>query len=152
MTSFELFNELLQDGTDSEDCILWPLKTNAQGYPVIYRGDYQFLGHRLSLEIKEKRKLERNEFACHNRDCLHRHCINPKHLYIGSAKSNTLDTIAMGTWKGWQKGSGNVLTNEQAALVKSRLANGESRRSIARLFGVSKQTIQGIANGKTYLT
>ncbi len=44
-----------------------------------------------------------------------------------------------------------LLTNEQARLIRSMSNNGHSRKEIMSLFGISKNVVYRIINGKSYI-
>jgi hypothetical protein len=52
--------------------------------------------HRFSYEI-HKGEIEKNKFICHT--CDNPLCVNPEHLYAGTAKENTQDCIKRGRFK-----------------------------------------------------
>src|ERR1700753_3132438 len=70
------------------DCILWAGKAHSHGYGALHG-----IGvHRLALELKLGRSIAVGMMACHTCDV--KTCINPDHLYEGTASSNALDYSA----------------------------------------------------------
>jgi len=84
-------------------------------------------------------------------------------LAWGTAKQNHEDAVRHGTRKpkpkpikreqtggGRPQGSGEKLTAEDVTVIRQRIAEGYSKSSIAKVFGVSLAHVSGIANGKTW--
>jgi DNA-binding NarL/FixJ family response regulator len=101
-------------------------------------------------------RLFRGEIAkgivvCHKCDV--RACVNPEHLFPGTAAENVQDMTQKGrSPRGEQHGSAK-LTTEQVSRIKTMLAEGRLYMSeIAREFGVSQTTIGAIKKGKTWKT
>jgi hypothetical protein len=79
---------------DTEDCIEWPFATDTRGYPVITETKkgrskrYFARPESLSLVCKKPSK----KYLCWSEKsiCRSRTCINPKHMYWGTKKEETL--------------------------------------------------------------
>lgn len=84
----------------SENCWIWkgPL---TKGYGSMF---YKKIvkAHRFSYEI-HKGKIDENKLICHT--CDNPLCVNPEHLYSGTPKQNTQDSINRGRFKK-KKGNG----------------------------------------------
>lgn len=74
-------------------CWLWLGEINQAGYGRIPNGKKRIAAHRLSLQIStgvDRPELE----ACHRCDVPG--CVNPDHLFWGTAQENALDAVAKG--------------------------------------------------------
>lgn len=81
--------------------------------------------------------------------CDNRKCINPKHLFLGTQLDNIRDMIiknrmARGSRRGKAK-----LTEEQVFVIK-KLIGRKRQCDIARMFGVTYQTIQAIEQNRVW--
>jgi hypothetical protein len=111
--------------------------------------------HRLSFEM-HKGEVPDGMFVCHTCDI--RHCVNPDHLFAGTALDNTRDMMAKGRWemngpRKMPRGSQHSrakLTEAQVVEIRRRRSNGETLVSIARSFGVTIAAIWYITTGKNW--
>jgi hypothetical protein len=104
------------------------------------------LAHRFSYELHNG-PIPEGLFVCHR--CDNPPCVNPDHLFLGTAQDNTADMDAKGrrvTPRGEDSGSA-VLTADLALEIWR--SNGR-RSDIASKFGVSRGAVQAIHEGKTW--
>jgi hypothetical protein len=74
------------------DCWIWQHATNNLGYGMIRDNDKMRTAHRVSYELHNQVKLQRNICVCHK--CDNPLCVNPDHLWTGTHKQNTLDMMS----------------------------------------------------------
>lgn len=134
--------------TDDTDCWLWTGGVfKATGYAKLVLGT-NLLASRISYVIY-KGPIGG---LCVLHTCDNRICVNPDHLWLGTNADNSADMVAKGR-SAPQHGTLNpraVLTEEIVANIKLRLRNGERQNKIAADVGVCNQTINFIANEKTW--
>ena len=80
--------------------------------------------------------------------CGQRDCCNPRHLRWATPKENQADKRSHGTVNSGERNGNSKLTREAVLLIKRRLSCGELHRSIAQDFGVAREAISSIAQGK----
>lgn len=93
--------------------------------------------------------------VCHT--CDNRKCVNPEHLWLGTASDNMKDMVAKGRHKS-QIGSKNnyaKIDETTARKIKAEAVfgtrkganNGSNLRQVAEKYNVSYDTVRGIARG-----
>lgn len=84
--------------------------------------------------------------VCHV--CDNAPCVNPAHLFLGTAKDNIEDARRKGKlWYG-ERNHKSKLTDSDVKLIRSN--NGESQSALARKLGVSSQTVSLVHLRKTW--
>ena len=125
------------------DCLTWDDARDKDGYGVFKLAGKQWRTHRYVMH-KMGHDIE-NKMVLHK--CDNPSCYRPDHLYVGTAKDNTLDMMRRGRGvdnRGSKHGM-SKLTEEDVRLIKSSSMSGVAT---AKKFGVSKTTISEIRSGK----
>jgi hypothetical protein len=99
--------------------------------------------HRLVMQLKLGRRLERHEYVLHAPGCP-QHDVNPAHLRIGSQRENLADA------KAERRLGRRLASDEVRRIVKLNREARMSVASLAALFRVSNVSIVGILKGKTH--
>ena len=131
-------------------CWNWIGSKDRDGYGVFgHHRNKQFRAHRASFEFHVA-EIAKGMFVCHS--CDNTSCINPKHLFIGTAKENTQDMInkQRRTTLYGENHPNSKLTTSQIHQIKELRQNNMLLTDIASQFGVSFQTISSIAKGTTW--
>lgn len=143
------------DKRGANDCWPWLAGTDNHGYGKFWDGEHMGRAHRFSY------RLANGPFP-NDLDCLHKcdnpRCVNPAHLFLGTAKDNHDDMVAKGRNSppppNQVEGEANGLaryTNAQVREFRRLFAESDiSITAFAKLHGVSFPTMWRILNRTTY--
>jgi hypothetical protein len=144
MTEYEEFYQHVARTNKIKDCWEWQ-RCLSSGYgKLIFRGRLQS-AHRVSY-LLEFGSIPPGAFICHH--CDNRRCVNPTHLYAGTASMNSRDAVRrQRTRNGREK-----LTQEQADEIRQLNPDTPAmKHELSERFGVPYATIAGVVAGKTYV-
>lgn len=128
-----LVRTLLMKGTRHGECLICHLAPNAKGYANVQvggRAGVKFRAHRLVFFV---RKHPTDLMVLHSCDV--RNCIEPNHLFEGTAQDNTQDMMAKGR-NGF--GTRQPLFREE---IRKLLSEGMHPQVIANKLHVSRSTV-----------
>lgn len=136
-------------------CWLWAGRMDKDGYGLRGTRDstghyHTFRAHRLMWQFEHGDvQLKRSELVCHR--CDTPACVNPAHLFVGTAGDNNRDRTRKGrtarnrgVLNGWAQ-----LTEAQVRDIKCDVTDAP-QRELANRFGVSQTTISRVRSGKTW--
>jgi len=118
----------------------------SKGYGCLRVGQRLALAHRHSWEIHNG-AIPAGLLVCHK--CDNRACVNPDHLFLGTARDNYRDMVTKRRkcWCG-QAGAANhnaKLTNDNVEAIRRRYAAGrETQASLAKEFRISRSQVGNI--------
>ena len=115
-------------------CWFWLGTLDKYGYGQIKVGKKTFKAHRYSYEIHYG-PFDKTLHVCHH--CDQPSCINPEHLFLGTAKDNAIDRAN----KGRQKESTKRLTMEKELEIMQTLQTGLSQQKTALQHNVHSRTV-----------
>jgi len=129
---------------EADECWLWTGYKDKKGYGQFRYLDSVIRCNRMSLFITTG---EWGHTACHERNCPNKSCVNPYHLYWGNSSSNTLDSVAVGTFVANTKISKEQLKNLRQEFIATEIKWGETQAWFdkkSKELGVSKRWISKI--------
>lgn len=135
------------------DCWLWIGNKNRQGYGIFFDDSgKEVRAHRYSYFI-EYGHLDKTKYVCHT--CDNPSCVNPKHLWEGTAKDNNEDCRNKNRAKypPDQKGenhSQHKLTEDDVLFIRQEFKAGVSQADLMRKYNMSRNTIHKICKNKTW--
>ncbi|KKK63698.1 hypothetical protein LCGC14_2991680 [marine sediment metagenome] len=128
-------------------CWPWNRKSMVKGYGrVDYQGK-QYRAHRLAYGLAYG-PFDTKMMVLHL--CRKRSCINPNHLYLGTAKDNATDAVLDGTNVKGEKHAGSKLNERDVIKIRALHENGVRQCDLARMFPVSARAISFVLNRETW--
>jgi hypothetical protein len=118
----------------ADRCWEWNGTLNSNGYGVFKRDNRSINAHRASWELHNGSPVPDGLQVCHT--CDNRPCVNPHHLWLGTAADNNRDQIQKG--RNTSRFHGKV----DWVLGKTLRRDGHSIRAVARRLGVSHTAVQ----------
>jgi hypothetical protein len=134
----------------SSRCWVWTRGRDVDGYGTIWRAGTNAKAHRVSFEINGG-SIPDGLFVCHK--CDNPSCVNPDHLFLGTALENKRDCVRKGRLSppiGEAHGRAR-LTAKQVLDIRSRPAYRGLTVNLAKEFGVHHMTISLIRNRKKWV-
>lgn len=137
---------------DPDGCWPWLGSLGAGGYGKFHLGGRHLSesAHRFSYSLAHS-GIPEGAWILHT--CDNRQCVNPAHLYAGTAADNTQDRRTRGRASNPHKANlvGSVhpvakLSETEVIAIRYRWAAGELQRPLAREYGVSQCLIWRICN------
>lgn len=129
-------------------CWEWTASKDGNGYGILWDGVKNSKAHRVSYTMY-KGTIPVGMFACHT--CDNPACVNPEHVFIGSALDNNRDAKNKG--RGHRpRGAKNPkakLTQEQVDNIRS---SGKGASELAHAYPVSRQQLSDILNNKKWVS
>jgi len=153
----ERFEQYHQKDANDQGCWLWQNAPDQWGYGTIYDPDKPGYrkAHRVAFMLYRDEALP--QFSPDNQvnhTCHNPVCVNPDHLYLGTAKDNSQDALEADAWgENRRRGSdvGNSkLTEKQVAEIKRRCNDGETQKAVSEDYPVSHSTVNQIMVGNQW--
>ena len=131
---------------NSSGCIEWQGTRNQQGYGKVQRNRKAIHAHRYAYE-RAHGPIPEGLVVRHK--CDNPPCVNPDHLEVGTALDNARDAVNRGRTARGEKSGSAILTEGDVLYI--RKVKGEiTQVEIARMYGVSRETVSAIHTGRTW--
>lgn len=132
----------------TDGCWIWKSGVNHSGYgKFTLDGKNRSLpAHRVAWMITHGEMPKSSVYVLHI--CDKPLCVNPDHLFLGTAKDNALDALKKGRMN--PKPYCQKLTLEQVLEIRQRYSLGESYSKIAEAYSIDKTNVACIVKHKTW--
>lgn len=141
-----IFDFFLKIKIDNETgCWEWQGYKNPQGYGNIRQGGKNWLTHRWAF-TQAYGDIPDGMAVCHQ--CDNPPCCNPLHLWLGSLAENNRDMKVKRRSTSGERNAQAKLSTMQVLEIKELLNSGETQRSIAEKYGVSRSLVGQIKQGR----
>lgn len=130
-------------------CWLWTgaVESDAKPYGMISHQGRWLRASRVSFKLYNG-DLPDGMYACHR--CDNPNCVNPDHLFPGSPADNSADMVSKGRSGFGEKNTSAKLREQDVVTIRTLLANGVSKREIARNFDISPRLVRMIHSGRVW--
>lgn len=143
----------------SGECWIWTGLEKAKGYGYFWANGKHYRAHRFSYEIN-RGEIPNGMLVCHT--CDNRACVNPAHLFLGTARDNAQDAIRKGRWHnmrairngGWHniRRSPKPLPVESIREIRARFTGAKGEQAaLAREFNVRHQLVSKIVRNQIWV-
>ena len=124
------------------------------------RGDYGVIGKKVGHKKWQTARAHRVSYelykgpigkfhVCHT--CDNPKCVNPDHLFLGTAKDNTQDMMAKGRGGYKRDSKQKLLSQEIADTIRQEIRQEKgTQKQIAEKFGTSEKQVSNIKNNKVW--
>lgn len=140
---------LLYSHVSASGCWLWQgTRFAITGYGQVTHNKRVFSAHRLSLHVFRKFNLNSKDLVLHHCDV--KHCINPDHLYKGTAHDNMRDAKNRGQIRKGASHPMAKLNDDKVKRIRAMLMDEVPPKKIAEVFNVEVSTINLIKRRKIW--
>jgi HNH endonuclease len=149
MTALARFMSKIPATFANDACWNWQGGIDDGGYGKFYYNSRPCFAHRVSWEL-HRGPIPTGLWVLHK--CDNRQCVNPEHLFLGTAQDNHDDMVSKGnraSFRG-QNGGNAHLTEADVIEIKEALLAGIPGNQLALRYEVERNTIYHIKHGRTW--
>jgi hypothetical protein len=124
-------------------CHIWTGSLTPRGYGKLSFDNATLLAHRVSWEVSNNTRVPDGMYVCHRCDVPS--CINPDHLFVGTARQNSADMVSKGRSCRGAKQSRSKLYDHSVRHIRR---TDIGTKYLSEMYEVSITTIKHIRSGK----
>ena len=129
------FWEKVDKSAGPDGCWIWMASTGLGGYGTFWDGTRQEYAHRVAWRLVNG-PISKGLHVCHRCDVSD--CVNPNHLFLGTAADNAHDSSRKGR-------RSHKLTAQDVLAIRAHYAKGGiTYRALGATYGVTLQTIRAV--------
>lgn len=125
-------------------CWIWTKALSKNGYGRFFDGQVAEWAHRVAWQIFNG-QIPDNYAVCHH--CDNRTCVNPSHLFLGTALENKQDAVRKGRHLVGEKVRNSKLTEENVRDILSKRINA---KQFALLYKISERHVYHLWSRSTW--
>lgn len=131
-----------------ETCWEWTGSLKENGYGSFKSGSKAWNAHRFAYTFAYG-EIPDGSLVCHR--CDNPSCVRPAHLFLGTARENTMDMVSKGRWAKpprltGESHAGAKLSSAQVAKIRE-LSSSVSGVELAKMFGVTPASVSRYIRG-----
>lgn len=135
----------------TDTCWLWTAgKLRSGGYGQFELNGNTMRAHRLAWEMTNG-PIPKGLLICHR--CDNPACVNPAHLFLGTARDNNADCLSKGrrVYAPGEKHPDAKLTEKDVREIRALAASKQvSLRAMARRYGMAHSSVRNVVIGRTW--
>ncbi len=132
-----------------DDCWIWKAAFDTMGYGVFNMGAKKIIHASRAAWILSNGFIEDGLHVCHK--CDNTKCVNPAHLFLGTAKDNSDDKLSKNRQvKGSAIHCSKLNAEKVQSIRRAYVVGNTSHGKLAKIFGVAAMTISKIVHRKTW--
>lgn len=136
---------------EDEACLIWPWARNQKtGYGILPSLSFSPVVSRHVCFVRHGPPPSLDHETAHRCGKGHEGCVNGAHLRWATKSENQLDRIAHDTHTRGTRNSNAVLNEDAVHDIRAQLKSGVPEVALAAKYGVVKETIYAVRDGKTW--
>lgn len=141
------FMSHVQKSDDPDGCWIWMGSNNGTGYSQFGINGKLYLAHRVSFALFVGMIPDGME-VCHS--CDNRACVNPAHLFVGTAQDNSDDMVKKDRQAKGENHGQHKLTEKDVYQIREMSKQGYTQQEVAEMFGINQSNICLILSERTW--
>lgn len=131
------------------NCWMWCGQAMTGGYGIYGKKSRRRGAHRMSWEYTYG-EIPDGMYVCHK--CDNKLCVNPDHLFLGTAEDNVRDYIKKGLRKGHrgERSPTSKLTEKDVVSIRTEYASGATLQQLSDKYGVHATTVASVVHGRSW--